>query len=90
MSSKFNLLIFLLALGLMVSCGDSKPKDEQLSLGDYQSTDTQTEAAAPETSSDSDPLLNKGVGPVTHITLGDLDPAQAATGKELFGKLCTA
>lgn len=79
-------------MGLFISCGNSESKDEQVKLGDYTSTEPQTEtsAAATETSADSDPLLNKGIGPVTAVTLGELDHAQAATGKEIFGKLCTA
>ena len=92
MSSKFNLFVFIFALGLLVSCGDSKPKDEQLSLGEYTSTEANTESntTSTETAADSDPLLNKGIGPVTSVTLGEIDHAQVATGKEVFGKLCTA
>ena len=73
-------------MGLLVSCGDSKPKNEEINLGES------TESSAAETASaaDSDPLKNKGIGPVKSLTLGELDHAQAATGKELFGKLCTA
>ena len=35
-------------------------------------------------------MNNKGVGPVTSVKLGDLDPAMAAEGKEIYDKMCLA
>ena len=37
-----------------------------------------------------DPMNNKGVGPVTSVKLGDLDPAMAGEGKEIYDKMCLA
>jgi len=38
----------------------------------------------------SDPKTDKGVGPITSITLGDMDPALAEQGKVLFTAKCSA
>ncbi|HNQ82087.1 MAG TPA: c-type cytochrome [Bacteroidales bacterium] len=37
-----------------------------------------------------DPKANKGIGPVKELTLGELDPAMAAEGEEIFKKMCSA
>jgi mono/diheme cytochrome c family protein len=37
------------------------------------------------------PMENKGVGPITSVTLGaEVDAAMAAEGKEVYEKMCTA
>ena len=74
-------------MGLMISCGESQPKDEEIRIGDNSSTETRAES---QSATDSDPLLNKGIGPVTEIDLGDLDQAHADQGKAVFEKMCTA
>jgi mono/diheme cytochrome c family protein len=38
----------------------------------------------------SDPKTDKGVGPVTSITLGEIDPALVEQGKALFTSKCSA
>jgi mono/diheme cytochrome c family protein len=38
----------------------------------------------------SDPKTDKGVGPVTSITLGEIDPALVEQGKVLFTSKCSA
>lgn len=37
-----------------------------------------------------DPMLNKGIGPVSSLTLGPLDEALAAEGKKIYDEKCTA
>ncbi|MDX1829496.1 MAG: cytochrome c [Lutibacter sp.] len=37
-----------------------------------------------------DPMLDKGVGPITSVTLGEIDESLAAKGKEVFKAKCTA
>lgn len=44
----------------------------------------------PASSGSDDPMNNKGIGPVTKVNLGELDPAMAAEGKEIYDKLCLA
>jgi len=38
----------------------------------------------------SDPKTDKGIGPVTGITLGEIDPALVEQGKALFTSKCSA
>jgi len=38
----------------------------------------------------SDGALSKGVGPITSITLGEIDAAMVETGKEVYKTNCTA
>ncbi len=37
-----------------------------------------------------DPMMDKGVGPITSVTLGEIDQAMVDDGKEKFETLCTA
>ena len=40
---------------------------------------------------EADPLQNKGLGPITEVTLGaSVDEAMAKHGKEVYDKMCTA
>ena len=77
-------LLFLLFL-LAMSCS-----------GDKKATTTESvqkeaikEAPKQEVAS-TDPLKNKGIGPVKEVTLGEIDDVLAAEGKALFEQLCTA
>jgi mono/diheme cytochrome c family protein len=38
----------------------------------------------------TDPMDDKGVGPITSVTLGEIDESLAAKGKEIFRAKCTA
>ena len=38
----------------------------------------------------SDPLSNKGIGPISSVTLGEIDQAMVSTGEEAFKAKCTA
>src|SRR5690606_34545148 len=85
MSSKLNLLILFLSIGLLSSCGENKEKEDLEKIG--HSNSTVTEAAISE---NADPLQNKGIGPVTNLSLGALDADHAARGKVVFENMCTA
>lgn len=37
-----------------------------------------------------DPMKNKGIGPVTNLTLGPIDNSLAAEGKKIYDAKCTA
>jgi cytochrome c551/c552 len=37
-----------------------------------------------------DPMVDKGIGPIKKVTLGPIDDAMAAKGKEIFELKCTA
>ena len=38
----------------------------------------------------ADPMKNKGIGPVTSVTLGELDPAMAEEGRLIYEEKCSA
>lgn len=46
------------------------------------------ETGAPQ--APSDPMANKGIGPVKSVTLGPIDPQKAAKGEEIFKSKCSA
>ncbi len=48
---------------------------------------TADKSATPEV---IDPMEDKGIGPIKSVTLGPIDDAMAARGKEIYGLKCTA
>jgi mono/diheme cytochrome c family protein len=46
--------------------------------------------AVPDTPAPVDPMENKGIGPITEVTLGPLDDAMVAEGKTVYEQLCIA
>jgi len=76
-------LITLMALTLsLASCGGDKPKNEAPVGAPMQETEVTSEI--------SDPMLNKGIGPITSVTLGEIDQALVAEGEVVFKAKCTA
>ena len=65
----------------MSSCGggDSQPKEEKKLF-----TTPPPEAVA------ADPMQNKGIGPITSITLAEIDQAMVAEGAKIYDEKCTA
>ena len=75
-------LILILSLVLAWSaCGDKK--------SEATPTESTTETAT-EATSDADPMSNKGIGPISSMTLGDIDAELASTGETEFKAKCTA
>ncbi|AHM62485.1 cytochrome c2 [Flammeovirgaceae bacterium 311] len=72
--------LMLLALGcfFVMSCSSGSDKKAEAST-----TGTSTEEATPVDD-------GKGIGPVKNVNLGELDPALAAKGQELFDNKCSA
>lgn len=83
MKLKFLSIAVLSALIALSSC-DSTPKEGG-------ETKEETTTTVEETVVEKiDPMQDKGVGPVTSITLGDLDEALVTKGKEIFDAKCAA
>jgi len=77
---KMKLISTLLLTGLfLVSCGGDKK--------DNAASETKTEAVKTE---NLDPMLDKGVGPITSIALGEIDQKMADEGKAVFLEKCSA
>jgi len=74
--------IMLSAVALaMVSCGGDNTKKE---VPAAKQEDMKIEAEA------SDPMANKGIGPISSVTLGEIDPALVSEGEAVFKAKCTA
>ena len=94
MRINFLFTVFLLSL-LMLSCGGKEKKaNDGFSVTRTKSEEPKTEAAPVADkvpASQRVALDNKGVGPITSLTLGDeIDQDMAATGKEVYDKMCLA
>ncbi|HMB61698.1 MAG TPA: cytochrome c [Eudoraea sp.] len=87
--------IALLITLILVGCGGKeKKKDEGFSVERQKSPTEQSQVPiATETSKASEriDLNNKGVGPITSLTLDDeIDEALAKTGEEIYNQMCLA
>lgn len=75
-----KLKVFVLAVMVagVASCGSDGKKEEK------------AVKPAVEEVAELDPMKDKGIGPISSITLGELDETMAATGKEVFKTKCSA
>jgi len=77
---KLKVLVLAIAVAVISSCGGDGKKSDK--------------AAAPKEvkkeAVELDPMKDKGVGPITSITLGEVDEALATEGKEVFKAKCSA
>jgi mono/diheme cytochrome c family protein len=89
----FKSMVLLFSL-LLVSCGGKEEKKKEgFSVKRQKTTEktVETPAVSETKASERVDLSNKGVGPVTSITLNDaIDDAMAASGKEVYEQLCLA
>jgi len=76
----FRLFVLAICLSLVVGCGGSSDSDSAKS----ESTSRDT-ASAPK-AADS----KKGIGPITEVVLGPIDPEVVAHGQEVFDTKCSA
>ncbi|GGK43339.1 MULTISPECIES: c-type cytochrome [Flavobacteriaceae] len=77
---KLKVLVLAIAVAIMSSCGgDEKKKDK-----------VEAPKEAEKEVVELDPMKDKGIGPISSITLGEIDEAMAAEGKEVFKAKCSA
>ena len=88
----FGQMAFLLFF--LANCGGSPNQSEE---GSSEAAPGQVEGTANEEGdgpakeeAPEDFMSNKGVGPVTEVVLGDLDPELAEQGKQLYNTMCIA
>ena len=67
----------------LASCGGDKQKKEAPAATDQ-------EEKATEAATDSDPMSNKGIGPIKTVALGEIDQAMVTEGEVVFKAKCTA
>jgi mono/diheme cytochrome c family protein len=77
-----KLKVFVLAIVVIfiASCGGKEKKAEKPSV----------EKAEKIEAVEVDPMEDKGIGPIKSITLGEIDEAMVAEGKEIFKLKCSA
>ena len=77
---KLNLIAIVVSITILASCGNSEKKNQD------EKTANDSEIKVYD-----NPLDDKGIGPVTSITLGaEIDQELAAKGKEIYILKCTA
>lgn len=76
MFSKTFLILFVFASMLFSNCSESKSNDNA--------------SASSTPISEIDPIKDKGIGPITSLTLGAVDNAMAEEGKKIYEAKCTA
>ena len=76
----------------MFSCGENEEKKQESSKVKLKTTEKKAEVKKTTTKpSETIDLTNKGVGPISSVTLNaEIDQAIAANGKEIYKKMCTA
>jgi len=92
MKTTLKLMTILFTILLMNCGGKEEKKEENFS---YQKKATTEKKATPKAekivASKKVDLTNKGVGPITSLTLNDeIDQAMATQGEDIFKKMCTA
>lgn len=85
--------VILLFSVLLVSCGGKEEKKKEgFSVKRKATTEkaSETPVASETKASERIDLTNKGIGPVTSLTLNDVDDAMAVKGKEVYDQMCLA
>ncbi len=87
-------ILSLFAIVLLVGCGGKEEKKENsVQIGGGEKTEVKKEAATEnaEPASKRVDLVNKGIGPIKSIELGEsIDQAMATKGEAVFKANCTA
>jgi len=91
MKKTLKILSLILVL-IVLSCGGNEEKKQKSSKVKLKTTEKKAEVKKTTTKpSETIDLTNKGIGPVSSITLNaEIDQAMAANGKEIYKKMCTA
>lgn len=77
---KLKVLVVAIITAVITSCGGEGKKEEKVAAPvEEQKTVVET-----------DPMKDKGVGPITSITLGEIDQKMADEGKAVFLAKCSA
>lgn len=84
MKNLFRNFAFLLSLLLLTGCGNSEADNSEKEK-------TREEPKTAMVNESTDPMDNKGIGPITSVELNaTIDEGMATRGAELFQNLCSA
>jgi len=79
---KLKVFVLAVVVGVIASCGSDVKKEEKTSPVEVK--------AEVKGVAEANPMDDKGIGTVKSITLGEIDEAMVAEGKELFKMKCSA
>jgi mono/diheme cytochrome c family protein len=79
---KLKFIIVIAIAFSMTSCGGDKPKSEAPTTEPLKEVEAETSSA--------DPMANKGIGPISAVSLGDIDQAMVTQGETVFKAKCSA
>ena len=84
-------ILAISTLTLFLSCGEKDTKkEEKISIGTTQPKKEEVKKEVVKASETID-LTNKGIGPITSVTLGaEINSAMALKGEEVYKAKCTA
>jgi len=75
--------VIVLAMALsMASCGGDKSKNEAPKAAPEKAVEAET--------LNTDPMANKGIGPISSVSLGDIDQGMVGQGEIVFKAKCSA
>ena len=77
---KLKVFVIALIAVFVTSCGSDVKKEDSTSKQLEKKTELK----------EIDPMQDKGVGPITNVTLAEIDEAMVAEGKALFKTKCSA
>ena len=91
MKTTLNILSTLL-IALLISCGGKEEKKKEgFSYDKKEKTETKAPKAEKVPASKIVDLSNKGIGPITSISLdAEIDQTMATHGADVYKKMCTA
>ncbi len=75
-----KIILVLVWTVFLLSCGGEKAKE---------AVEPQAKPSE-EAAVSADPMANKGIGPISSVTLGEIDAALAGEGEAIFKAKCTA
>lgn len=78
---KFKSLLLLILVMAWSACGDKKSEG---------AVPEPVVEEAPKEAADADPMKNKGIGPISSVSLGEIDVDLVAKGESEFKTKCTA
>ena len=84
--NKLKYVALFLVAGMLASCGGEAPKENEAAGTENAIEETVVEEVVAEEATSGD----IGVGPITSITLGEIDEALVEKGKEVYKANCTA
>jgi mono/diheme cytochrome c family protein len=77
---KLKVLVLIIAVAFISSCGGEAKKTEKVAEPVVEAKEV----------AEVDPMKDKGIGPITSITLAEIDETMAAEGKAVFASKCSA